>query len=116
FTPVYSDQVRSHPIRCYARLGDAGDPSPVGTYKRSYRNTVEIAENSENHLKAIVCGRQVAGRDGFRQRAGKRGKKATGRRKNDKGPVSRLALSAAECQLHRLAGAASISLGADAKM
>jgi hypothetical protein len=30
-------------------------------------NAVEISENSENHLKAIVDGRQVAGRDGFRQ-------------------------------------------------
>jgi hypothetical protein len=28
---------------------------------------VEVAENSENHLKAIVGGRQVAGRDGFRR-------------------------------------------------
>jgi hypothetical protein len=27
-------------------------------------NTVEIAENSENHLKAIVGGRQMAGWDG----------------------------------------------------
>jgi hypothetical protein len=26
---------------------------------------VEIAENSENHLKAIIVGRQVGGRDGF---------------------------------------------------
>ncbi len=33
---------------------------PVGTYKRFYRNTVEIAEISENHLEAIVGGRQVA--------------------------------------------------------
>ena len=32
---------------------------------------MEIAENSENHLKAIVGGRQVAGRDGFGQRAEK---------------------------------------------
>ena len=32
---------------------------PVGTYKRFYRNTVEISENSENHLKAIVGWRQV---------------------------------------------------------
>jgi hypothetical protein len=27
---------------------------------------VDIAENSENHLKAIVIERQVAGREGFR--------------------------------------------------
>jgi hypothetical protein len=32
---------------------------PTGTHKRFYRNTVEIPENSENHLKAIVGGRQV---------------------------------------------------------
>jgi hypothetical protein len=32
---------------------------------------VEIPENSENHLKAIVSGRQVAGRDGFTATAGK---------------------------------------------
>src|ERR1700693_4168934 len=47
-----------------------------------YRNTVEISENSENHLKAIVGGRQVAGRDRLRESTGKRGKKATGRRKS----------------------------------
>jgi hypothetical protein len=40
---------------------------PVGTLERFYRNTVEISENSENHLKAIVGERQVAGRDGFRK-------------------------------------------------
>jgi hypothetical protein len=33
---------------------------PTGTYPQFYRNTVEIAENSENHLKAIVGERQVA--------------------------------------------------------
>jgi hypothetical protein len=32
---------------------------PTGTYLQFYRNAVEIAENSENHLKAIVGGRQV---------------------------------------------------------
>jgi hypothetical protein len=32
---------------------------PTGTHKRFYRNTVEIPENPENHLKAIVGGRQV---------------------------------------------------------
>jgi hypothetical protein len=36
-----------------------------------YRNTVEISENSENHLKAIVDGREMAGVDGVRQWAGK---------------------------------------------
>jgi len=30
-----------------------------------YRNTVEIAEKSENHLKAIVGRRQMAEGDGF---------------------------------------------------
>jgi hypothetical protein len=44
---------------------------PVGTLKRFYRNTVEISENSENHLKAIVGRWQVAGRDGFSGRAEK---------------------------------------------
>jgi hypothetical protein len=44
---------------------------PVGTLERFYRNTVEISENSENHLEAILGGRQVAGRDGFRGSAGK---------------------------------------------
>ncbi len=34
-------------------------------------NTVEIAENSENHLKAMVRGRQVAGRVWFSGRTGK---------------------------------------------
>jgi len=38
-----------------------------------YRNTVDISDISENHLKAIVGGRQVAGRDGFRRSAAKRG-------------------------------------------
>jgi hypothetical protein len=51
---------------------------PVGTYKRFYRNTVEISENSENHLKAIVEGRQVAGMDGVRERAGKAAEKTRG--------------------------------------
>jgi hypothetical protein len=57
---------------------------PVGTLERFYRKTVEIPENSENHLKAIVDGRQVAGRDGFRQvpkcRQEKRGAKEKRRR------------------------------------
>jgi hypothetical protein len=56
---------------------------PVGTFERFYRNTVEISENSENNLKAIVGGRQVADADEFSVQAGKRGRKATGRRKND---------------------------------
>jgi len=54
---------------------------PVGTLERFYRNTVDISENSENHLKAIVGGRQVAGRDGVRQRAEKVAKKTQGEEK-----------------------------------
>ena len=38
---------------------------PVGTQMQFYRNTVEIAEKSENHLKAIVGRRQMAEGDGF---------------------------------------------------
>jgi hypothetical protein len=38
---------------------------PVGTYLTFYRNTVEISENSENHLKAIVGRRQGTEKDGF---------------------------------------------------
>jgi hypothetical protein len=37
--------------------GRYGANVPVGTYLTFYRNTVEIAKNSENHLKAIVGGR-----------------------------------------------------------
>jgi hypothetical protein len=37
------------------------------------RNTVEISENPENHLKAIVYGRQIAEVDGFRDGTSKRG-------------------------------------------
>jgi hypothetical protein len=37
---------------------------PVGTYKQFYRNAVEISENSENHLKAIVAWLQMAAGDG----------------------------------------------------
>jgi hypothetical protein len=44
---------------------------PVGTLERFAGNTVDISENSENHLKAIVDGRQVAGKDGFMRCAGK---------------------------------------------
>ena len=44
---------------------------PVGTLERFTGNTVDISENSENHLKAIVGGRQTAVREGFRQCAGK---------------------------------------------
>jgi len=39
---------------------------------------VEISENSENHLKAIVDGREVAGVDGFSDRAGKVAEKTQG--------------------------------------
>jgi hypothetical protein len=58
---------------------------PVGTYKRFYRNTVEISENSENHLKAIVGGRQVAGRVRFGGRGGKVAEKTQGEGKASKG-------------------------------
>jgi hypothetical protein len=51
---------------------------PVGTLEQFYRNTVEIAENSENHLKAIVGGRQLAGRDGFRRNVQKVAEKTQG--------------------------------------
>jgi hypothetical protein len=51
---------------------------PVGTLEQFYRNTVEISEISENHLKAIVGGRQVAGRDGFRRGVGKVAEKTQG--------------------------------------
>jgi hypothetical protein len=70
---------------------------PVGTYLTFYRNTVEIAENSENHLKAIVGGWQEAGRVGFRGRAGKRGQKATGRRESGRGRVLIAAVASSEC-------------------
>ena len=53
----------------------------MGTLERFYGNTVEIPENSENHLKAIVGDRQVAGRDGFRARAGKVVEKPQGEEK-----------------------------------
>src|SRR5271169_5849406 len=56
---------------------------PVGTLERFYRNTVDISENSENHLKAIVGGREVAGGDGVSGRGCKRGQKDTGRRKGE---------------------------------
>jgi hypothetical protein len=36
---------------------------PVGTLERFYRNTVEISENSENHLKAIVAWGQATEAD-----------------------------------------------------
>jgi hypothetical protein len=51
---------------------------------RFYRNTVEISENSENHLKAIVGGRQAAGRDGFSGGAGKVAEKTQGEGKATK--------------------------------
>jgi hypothetical protein len=57
---------------------------PVGTLERFYRNAVEISENSENHLKAIVGGRQVAGRDGFSARAEKVVEKTQGEEKAPK--------------------------------
>ena len=45
------------------------------------RNTLEISEISENHLKAIVYRRQVAGRDRFRQCAGKVAERTRGEEK-----------------------------------
>ena len=45
---------------------------------------MEISENSENHLKAIVGGRQVAGRDGFSARAEKVVEKTQGEEKAPK--------------------------------
>jgi hypothetical protein len=53
---------------------------------------VEISENSENHLKAIVGGRQVAGADGVSDRAGKVVEKTQGEAKaiiNGEGAGSR---------------------------
>ena len=44
---------------------------PTGTLKQFCWNTVEISENSENHLKAIVGWREVAGVDGVSDRGGK---------------------------------------------
>jgi len=45
---------------------------------------VEISENSENHLKDIVAGREVAGADGFSDRAGKVEEKTQGEGKATK--------------------------------
>jgi hypothetical protein len=47
-----------------------------------YRNTVDISEISENHLEAIIGGRQVAERVGVRRSAVERGQNATGRIKS----------------------------------
>ncbi len=49
-----------------------------------YRNTVEISENSENHLKAIVVGRQMAEVNRVRVRAGKVVEKPQGEEKASK--------------------------------
>ena len=43
-----------------------------------YRNTVEISEISENHLRAIVDGRQVAEVDAVSDRSGKVEEKTQG--------------------------------------
>jgi hypothetical protein len=59
---------------------------------------VEIAENSENHLKAIVDGRQVADVVGFAGFAGKVAEKTQGEGKAAWG----LALGWGECQLRRV--------------
>jgi hypothetical protein len=58
---------------------------------------VEIAEISENHLKAIVSGRQMAEEVRVSERGGKRGQKATGRRESVENRLSILALGGEEC-------------------
>jgi hypothetical protein len=45
---------------------------------------VEISEKSENHLKAIVEGREMAGLDGVRDRAGKVAEKTRGEGKAER--------------------------------
>jgi hypothetical protein len=54
---------------------------PVGTLEQFYRNTVEISENSENHLKAIVDGRQVVEINKVERRAEKVAEKTQGEEK-----------------------------------
>ena len=71
------------------RLPASGDRAnclsvPVGTYEQFYRNTVEISENSENHLKAIVGGRQAAEGDGVGQVPKYRHEKRGAKRKRRK--------------------------------
>jgi hypothetical protein len=64
---------------------------------RFYRDTVEIAENSENHLKAIVGGRQVDGGMGLEKPLKNVVKEPQGEGKAaDIGP-SMLAIAPAEC-------------------
>jgi hypothetical protein len=58
---------------------------------------VEISENSENHLKAIVRGRQVAGRDGFSGEAGKVAEKTQGEGKAAKKGEREIAVGGDEC-------------------
>ena len=70
---------------------------------RFYRNTVEISENSENHLKAIVGGQQMAGVDGVSDRGGKVVGKTQGEGKALKSGRTELAVGGGECWLHRLA-------------
>ena len=69
---------------------------PVGTYVQFCWNTVEILENSESHLKAIVDWQQMAEGDGFVQvpkyRHENRG--AKGRRRKS---ATRLAVVGCEC-------------------
>jgi hypothetical protein len=50
-----------------------------------YRNTVEISETVENHLKAIVGGRQEVGRDGLRGSVEKVAEKTQGEGKATEG-------------------------------
>jgi hypothetical protein len=49
-----------------------------------YRNTVEMSENSENHLKAILSERQAAERNRVRQRVEKVAEKPQGEGKATK--------------------------------
>ena len=67
---------------------------------------MEISENSENHLKAIVGGRQVGGRDRVTGRTEKVVEKPQGEGKAAKRGETRMALAGGECQLHRLTGGA----------
>jgi hypothetical protein len=81
------------------RLSGFGDDClsvPVGTYKQFCWNTVEISENSENHLKAIVGGRQAAEGDGV-GRVPKYRHEKRGRREGVENRVSRLAGVGSEC-------------------
>ena len=53
----------------------------MGTLEQFCGDTVDISENSENNLKAIVVGRQVARMNGIGRRAGKWLEKSRGEEK-----------------------------------